>query len=105
MKKFTILLSILLCLSFNIISVTPLAAATTFKEGIYSAADFNFSPSDQYKIQNISPDSSVYVLLFDENQLAIQTFRLEPHSGSYNLLPLKPNYRIAIVGNGEVSIA
>jgi len=105
MKKFTILLSILLCLSFNIIRVTPLAAATSFKEGVYNAVDFNFTPNNEYKIQNISPDSNVYVLLFDENQLAIQTFRLDPNSGSYNLLPLKPSYRIVIVGNGEVSIS
>ena len=66
MKKFTMLLSILICLSFNIIRVAPLAASTTFKEGIYNATDFNFTPNSQYKIQNISPDNNVYMLLFDQ---------------------------------------
>lgn len=105
MKKLIMLLLILIFLSFNIIRATPVFAANVFKEGIYKAADFNFSPNDVYNVQNISPNSSVYVLLFDENQLGIQSIRLDPKSSKYNLLPLKPDYRIVIVGNGEVFIA
>lgn len=105
MKKITMLLLILICLSFNIIKATPTFAANVFKEGIYNAADFNFSPNDVYNVQNVSANSNVFVLLFDENQLVIQSIRLDPQSSKYNLLPLKPNYRILIVGNGEVFIA
>jgi hypothetical protein len=105
MKKLTMLLLILIFLSFNIIRATPVFAVNVFKEGIYKAADFNFSPNDVYNVQNVSPNSSVYVLLFDENQLGIQSIRLDPQSSKYNLLPLKPDYRIVIVGNGEVFIA
>ena len=104
MKKYTILFLIFLCLLFNMISVTPVFAATSFKEGVYKAADFNFSQDNVYNVQNISSDHSVYVLLYDENQLGIQSIRLEPNSAKYNLRPLKPNYRIVIVGNGEVFI-
>ena len=105
MKKFGILLLIFLCLSFNIVRAAPADKANNFKEGVYKAADFNFSPSNRYTVQNVSPSSSVYLLLFDENQLGIQSIRLDPKSENYNLLPLKPEYRIVIVGNGEVFIA
>ena len=104
MKKFTPLLLILICVSFNIINTTSVLAANVFKEGVYKAADFNFSQNNVYNIQNISSDQSVYVLLYDDNQLGIQSIRLEPNSSKYNLRPLKPNYRIVIVGNGEVFI-
>jgi hypothetical protein len=105
MKKYTFLFLILLCFFFNIITIIPASAANVFKEGVYKAADFNFSPNNTYFVQNVSNTDSVHVFLFDENQLEIQSIRLEPESKKYNLLPLKPNYRIAIVGNGNVFIA
>ena len=104
MKRFITLLLIVICLSFNIINAITVLAANIFKEGVYKAADFNFSQDNVYNVQNISSDHSVYVLLYDENQLGIQSIRLEPNSAKYNLRPLKPNYRIVIVGNGEVFI-
>jgi len=105
MKKYTFLFLIILCLSFNIISITPVFAANTFKEGVYKAADFNFSSESLYTVQNISSSDSVYVLIFDENKLQIQSIRLVPNSLKYNLVPLKPDYRIIIVGNGNVYIS
>ena|SRR5471030_243105 len=105
MKKLTMSLLILICLSFNMINATSVFAVNVFKEGVYKAADFNFSLNDTYNVQNVSAKNSVYLLLFDENQLILQAIRLDPQSSKYNLLPLKPNYRIVIVGNGEVFIA
>lgn len=102
MKKFMLLFLISIFLLFNLTLST--FAANIFKEGVYKAADFNFSPENTYSVQNVSPKDSVYILLFDENQLQMQAIRLGPQSGKYNLLPLKPDYRIAIVGNGEVFI-
>lgn len=102
MKKFILLFLISIFLLFNLTICT--FAANIFKEGIYKAADFNFSSQNTYSVQNVSPKDSVYILLFDENQLQLQSIRLSPQSGKYNLLPLKPDYRIAIVGNGEVFI-
>ena len=104
MKKFAPLLLILIFLSFNMINITSAFAANVFKEGVYKAADFNFSQDNIYNIQNISSEYSVYVLIYDDNQLGIQSIRLEPNSLKYNLRPLKTNYRIVIVGNGEVFI-
>ena len=102
MKKFILLFSI----SIFFLFILPLStfAANVFKEGVYKAADFNFSPENTYSVQNVSEKESVYVLVFDENQLQLQSIRLSPQSGKYNLLPLNPDYRIAIIGNGDVFI-
>lgn len=103
MKKITTLL-ILICLLFNLFIITPVLAVTNFKEGIYQLSNFNISSDNLYSIQNISSSDSVYVLLLDENQRTLQALRLSPNSGEYTLLPLKPSYRIVIIGNGEVVI-
>ena len=102
MKKFTIILLILICLFLNVFKVTPAFAANVFKEGIYKAADFNFSSENTYNVQNISSSDSVYILIFDVNQLQMQSIRLVPKSANYDLLPLQPSYRVVVVGNGEV---
>lgn len=102
MKKFILLFSISLLLLFNLTIYA--FAANIFKEGVYKASDFNFSSANTYIVQNVSPKDSVYILLFDENQLQLQSIRLDPQSDKYNLLPLKPDYRIVIVGKGEVFI-
>jgi len=104
MKKFTSLLLVLLFLSFSIIRIAPLAA-TVFKEGLYKSSDFNLSPNSLYNIQNISPNDDVYVLIINNNNVVQQSLRLEPQSIKYNLTPLQPEYRIVIVGGGEVSIS
>lgn len=102
MKKFILLFSISIFLLFNLTLYA--FAANIFKEGVYKAADFNFSSENTYNVQNVSPKEAVYILLFDENQLQLQAIRLNPQSGKYNLLPLKPDYRIVIVGKGDVFI-
>ena len=105
MKKFTIILLILICLFLNVFKVTPAFASNSFKEGIYQLSDFNISQGSNYTIQNTSPNDSIYMLLFDENQRQLQAINLSPKSINYNLIPLQPNYRIVIIGNGEVTIA
>jgi hypothetical protein len=105
MKKFTIFFLIALFLSFNMIIVTSLAKNTGIKEGFYKVNALNLSPNEDYFIENISFSEHVQVLIFDENEITIQTIRLRPQSPKYDLLPLQPNYRIAIVGDGEVVIS
>lgn len=104
MKKFTIVVLISVCLLFNMIMIIPVFAANVFREGIYKAADFNFSSENTYSVQNISLSDSVYILIFDINQLQLQSIRLAPKSANYNLIPLEPSYRVVVVGNGEVFI-
>lgn len=102
MKNFILIFLISIFLFLNI--TTYGFAANIFKEGVYKAEDFNFSTESTYSVQNVSSNNEVYLLLFDENQLQIQSIRLNPQSAKYNLLPLKPDYRIVIVGNGDVFI-
>lgn len=103
MKKLTTLL-ILICLLFNIITTTSAFAATSFKEGIYQLSDFNLSQGDNYTIENTSAKDSIFMIIFDENQHELQSIHLSPTSIKYKLVTLQPNYRIVIVGNGEVTI-
>lgn len=105
MKKFTIFLLILLCLSFNIFTLTPTAATRSLKEGFYKVTDLNLSPNNVYTIQNVSFSDRIYVLIFDEGQTVLQSIRLKPQSLKYNLLPLEPNFSIVIVGLGEAIIS
>ena len=103
-KKITVSL-ILVYLFFNFLALIPTSAATTFKEGIYKLSNLNVTQKSRYSIQNISPDNSVYIALFDDDQRQIQSIYLPPKSENYSLIPLEPNYRIVIIGKGEVIIA
>lgn len=82
----------------------PVNAENTLKEGIYTAADFDYSPKNLYTIQNVSTEDSICIIVFDENHVELQNIRLNPNSLEYNLIPLKPNYKITILGNGEAFI-
>lgn len=105
MKKNISVTLIALSLFFNSFTLIPTFAVTTFKEGVYQLSNLNVTPKNRYTIQNISPDNSVYIALFDEEQRQIQAIHLSPNSENYSLIPLEPNYRIVIVGKGEVIIA
>ncbi|MDR5586371.1 MULTISPECIES: hypothetical protein [Clostridium] len=104
MKKFISMLLICLSLSFCIFAQSAYAV-NIFDEGVYKAADFNFSSENKYVVQNISDKSSVYIEVFDENQNLLQSIHLLPKSDKYNLIPLKPDYRIVLVGKGNVFIS
>lgn len=104
MKKFISILLISLSLSFCIFTQSAYAV-NIFNEGVYQASDFNLSSESKYMVQNVSKANSVYLQVFDENQILLQSIRLSPESDEYNLLYLKPNYRIVIVGKGNVYIS
>jgi len=105
MKKFTSVFLISLFLSFNMLIVTSVAETKVLKEGFYKATDLNLSPNIIYAIQNISPNNAIFVLIFDGNQNLQQSIRLKPQAQEYKLIPMQPDYRLVIAGNGEVSIS
>jgi hypothetical protein len=80
------------------------AVAATFKEGIYTSADLDVSPSNNYTIKNVSKTDSVRILIFDEYQKDMQTVKLEPDSIENDDIMIQPNDIIVIAGNGEVII-
>ncbi|MVX64966.1 hypothetical protein GKZ28_14830 [Clostridium chromiireducens] len=105
MKKNITVTLILVCLFFNSLALIPSFATTSFKEGVYQLSNLNITPKNRYTIQNVSPDNSAYIALFDDEQRQIQSIHLPPKSENYSLIPLEPSYRIVIIGKGEVIIA
>ncbi|EGT3616771.1 hypothetical protein FHH43_11105 [Clostridium perfringens] len=101
-KLFIFLLSCFFLIS--IINV-PVYSINVFKEGVYKVSDLNFSPDNQYIVQNISDTESTYLQIFDKDQIIIQSIRLEPKSEKFNLIKLTPDYRIVLVGNGNIYIS
>lgn len=104
MNKFFISLLVLLFLSFNMTTIIPLAIGNIFKEGLYKPSDFNLSSKPIYNVQNVSSTDNVYVLVFDKTHSLYQSIRMEPNSPKY-LLSFDPDFRIAIVGKGEVFLS
>lgn len=105
MKKLALIFSIFLFLSCNINTVTSFAQLTTtpsFSEGFYTITDLKLAPNAAYKIQNISPNK-VFVIVFDDDQKIQQSIRLEPNSPKYSIKPLQFNYKVVILGNGQVT--
>lgn len=105
MKKIVIVFLISVCLLFNVSKMTYAVTANIFKEGVYKVSDFNLSTSSMYNVQNTSQNNSVFVIVFDGNQLQLQTIRLQPNSDKYNLIPLEKDYRLIIIGDGQVYIS
>ncbi len=104
MKKFisTFLISLFLSL---LIFTQSAYAINIFDEGVYQVSDFNLSPENKYIVQNISENQSIYLQVFDENQIILQSIRLPPKSDKFNLTTLLPDYRIVIVGKGNIYIS
>ncbi|WP_430484351.1 hypothetical protein [Clostridium sp. B9] len=90
-------------LSINLIN-KPVFAVNSFTEGVYNVADLNFSDKNEYLVQNISNNETTYLQVFNENQIILQSIRLEPQSQKFNLVKLKPDYRIVLVGKGTTYI-
>ena len=86
------------------VTLIPLAIGNVFKEGFYKPSDFSLSSKPIYNIQNISSTDNVYVLVFDKTHSLYQSIRMEPNSPKY-VLYIDPNFRIAIVGKGEVFLS
>ena len=104
MKKNIILFCISLFLLCYVFTVTSLAQIEILKEGFYKANDLNFSIDKIYDVQNISANEDIFILIFDGNENLQQSLRLKPQSPKYKLLPFREDYKILIVGNGEVSL-
>ncbi|PRR83369.1 hypothetical protein [Clostridium vincentii] len=105
MRKFTVLLLSLICLSFNMLIATPVAAATVLKEGVYKVDELKFSSDIIYIIENVSTTNSINIFVFDKDEVIQQSIRLQPKSQKYNLLPLQADYKISIIGKGEALIS
>ena len=76
------------------------------KEGVYNLIDFGMLMNDRvYKVQNISKDNSSYISIFNGDLIMLQSIKLAPQCIRYTLTPLKSNYKIVILGDGDVYIS
>ena len=74
-------------------------------QGIYTIDELNLSLDIKYTVQNSSFNNRMYIMIFDSKPNLIQSIRLRPQSKSINLKPLKSEYTILVVGDGELTIS
>lgn len=105
MKKFVFLLSIFMLLSFNLNSISSLAETNqTFSEGIYSIQDFKLLPNVAYKVKNVA-GGKAFISILNSDLVLEQSIRFEPNSLQYVLNPMQYDYKIVIVGSGQLSFS
>lgn len=106
MGKFTISFLVFLCISVNIIGLTPaFAADNIFKQGIYGFSDFNTSVSNSFTVSNPAPTTGMFLIIFDKNVNVLEAIRIVPNLEKFDLMPILPDYRILIIGKGELHFA
>lgn len=102
MKKFAIIFSIFLFLSFSMNTISAVAQPKTFSQGFYTLKDLNLMANTPYSIQNISPINKSFVIIFDSNQIIQQAVRLGPSSPKVPLMPLEYDFIIVVLGSGQL---
>jgi len=106
MKKIIATSLISLCLLSTIIGAVPRPTTNIFKEGVYRLTNLEgILNSKVFYAQNISSDKDAYLFIYDSNFLALQSLKLEPKSIKYNLVPLKSDYKIILIGDGEIYLS
>lgn len=102
MKKFILIFSIFLFLSFNMNTITSLAnipEEKVFSQGFYNMKDLGLSENIPYSIQNISSSSGGLLIIVNDNEIIQQVIRVSPQSPKYALIPLSSNYKFIVYGN------
>lgn len=102
MRKFILMLSIFMFLSFSLNTSTIMANVQSnkrFSQGFYTMKDLGLSENISYSAQNFSTNSKALLIILDENQMIQQLLRIPPSSAKYNLPPLQNTYRFIIYGS------
>lgn len=102
MKKFMAALSIFLFLVFNVNLITTIADPKSFSEGLYKVKDSGLTTNITYKVKNVSPSNQSIIIIYDGKNVMQELIRLDPNSPEYFIKPLGFDYKIIVVGNGEV---
>lgn len=102
MRKFALILSIFLLISFNLNTVFTVAETKqTFSEGIYSLKDLNLLANVPYKVQNVS-GGKAFIILLNNDLVLEQSIRFDSNSLQYILNPMSYDYKILIAGTGQL---
>lgn len=103
MKRFIVLLLIFLSFTFiPIESKSAFAISNVFTEGIYKVTDFNPSKDGIYEFSNVSQKEKIYMVIMDGNQVIQQSILLQPNSVKHVTVPILPNYRVILLGEGQM---
>lgn len=105
MKKFIVMLLIVLSLPFTITNAEPKGVTKTLTEGVYDVNTFDVPLNELHQVQNVSDKDVAYFIVFSEDETIIQSLKLIPNSPKYELLPLDPSYIIVIIGKGTVTLS
>lgn len=99
MKKFAIIISVLLFLIFTMNTVTTVAQPKSYSQGFYTMKDLNLYENRSYTVQNNSPFVDGWLVIFDSNKNIQQINRIAANSSQYPLIPLRSGYTFVIYGN------
>jgi len=98
MKKFIIIFSIFLVISFNINTANAATEPRTFTQGLYTVSDAKLLTGINYNVRNTSTAQSL-LLIIDPNESIQELIRLEPNSPKYIIKPLSYGEIIVIIGS------
>jgi len=103
MKKFILIFSVFLFISFVMNTTITIAQPTqNFSEGFYHVETLKLVPNVSYNVRNVSA-SRVLMIIVDGNEVIQQLLRFESNSKQYVMIPLQFDYKIIIIGNGQLS--
>ncbi|NRT62047.1 hypothetical protein [Clostridium saccharoperbutylacetonicum] len=100
MKRFISIFLFFFCLFFANNTMTYAEISKDSIQGIYTLNTLNLSPDINYVIQNNSFNERALLIIYDSKPNLIQLIRLTPQSKKHNLIPLKNDYTIVILGRG-----
>lgn len=105
MKKAVIIFLLFIYCSFQALLVPTVASSQTLTKGFYKVKNLQLSPNTPYTVQNPSFNERIYIIIFDSHATPLQGVRLKPQSKKFNLIPLQPDYKVVLIGDGEVLIS
>lgn len=105
MKKFLVILLVLLSVSYIPTNAVIQFAEPPLKEGVYRVNTFTIPLNEINYIENTSKTDDVYFVVFNENDTLIQSIKLPPNSSKHKISPLDPSYRIVVIGKGTILLS
>jgi len=105
MKRFIFAFLFFLCLFFANNTISYAEISKDVSHGIYTMNALNLSPDTDYVVQNNSFSERTLLIIYDSKPNLIQLIRLTPQSKKHNLIPLKNDYTIIILGNGILNFS
>jgi hypothetical protein len=104
-KKFLVILLVLLSVSYIPTNAVIQFAEPPLKEGVYRVNTFTTPLNEINYIENTSKTDDVYFVVFNENDTLIQSIKLPPNSSKHKISPLDPSYRIVVIGKGTILLS